>query len=197
MLSRTVMFISCLLASAIGWTCDTAPSPDCPTAAPKSAQLLLDNHLRPTFLRQRVIWEWAGFPAETADLGSPDTTTSLELCIFDYAGGTPILKFALAIPAGGQCGSAACWTATPTGWAYRSTTGDPDGINIVQFVGNDALAGSIVIRGSGPQLPPWGLALAQDPEVVAQLNTSDDRCWTSNFHGAKRNNRGQFWALSD
>jgi hypothetical protein len=195
MLSRYVL-VGWLVAGTTGWACDTEPAPGCSTAALNSAQLFLDNHLKPRFLRSRIIWQWEGFPARTADLGSPNTTTDLELCIYDYEAGTPIPTFALSIPAGGQCGNSACWRATSTGWAYRSATGDPDGIDVVQFEGSDVQDGSIVIRGSGPQLPPWGLTLEQDPEVVAQLNTSDGRCWASHFHDAERNNKGQFWAKS-
>ena len=184
------------VSSGISRACDIAPALDCPTAPRRRAQLFLDNHLKPVFVDSRVIWLWAGFPAPTAGFGSPDTTTSFELCVYDYQGGLPSLRYRFSIPGGGQCGRSPCWKRTPRGWKYRNSAGYPDGIVVVQFDGNDSGRGDIVVRGNGPQLPPFGLPLAKDPEVVAQLNTSDGLCWTTHFRRAARNYRGQFMAKS-
>ena len=185
-----------LLAAASSWACDAVPVDGCPTAPFRSAELFLDNHLKPVFIDSRLIWHWRQFPATIADFGSPDTTSNFELCIYDYAGGVPSLRFAFSIPAGGQCGKSRCWKRTPTGWSYRNLDGDPDGIVLMTFQSNESGGGDIVIKGGGPLLPPFGLPLVQDPEVAAQLNSSDGLCWTTRFHDARRNYRGQFTARS-
>jgi len=189
--------LACLLGRASGWACDTAPDPACPAAAVHDAQLLLDNHLKPAPIDSRVIWHWKPFPALIADLGGPDGATSFELCIYDHQAGVPHLRFAFSIPAGGRCGDRPCWRRTPTGFAYRNRTGDPDGITVVQLQGNDGGRGEALIKGNGPQLPPFRLPLVQGPEVVAELRSSDGRCWTTHFHDASRNYRGQFMAKSE
>jgi hypothetical protein len=191
------LLVTAAVSSSTSSACDVAPAADCPTAPHRKAQLFLDNHLKPVFLDSRVIWRWARFPALTADFGSPDTTTSFELCIYDSQDGVPGLRYRFAVPPGGQCGKQPCWKRTPTGWKYRNSTGAPDGIVVVQFDGNDAGHGELAIRGSGQHLVPFGLPLAKGPEVVAQLNTSDGRCWSTHFARALRNNRGQFMAKSD
>src|SRR6478736_2478955 len=85
---RAILF-GCLVVNASGWACAMAPAVDCPSAPRRMAQLFLDS---------RVIWQWKGVPALTADLGSPETTTSFELCIYDYQAGVPSLRFHFAIP---------------------------------------------------------------------------------------------------
>src|SRR5262245_13257335 len=191
------LVLGSLLAAAPGRACDVAPAVTCPTAPFHSADLVLDNHLKPFFIDSRLIWDWGGFPATLADFGSPDATTNFELCIYDYVGGTPSVRYAFSIPADGRCGDRPCWKRTTTGWSYRNPAGAPEcGVNLT-FQATDFGVGDVVIKGSGPSLAPFGLPLAQDPEVIAQLNSSDGLCWTTYFHDATRNYGGQFMARSE
>lgn len=47
-----------LLAAASSWACDAVPADGCPTAPFRSAELFLDNHLKPVFIDSRLIWHW-------------------------------------------------------------------------------------------------------------------------------------------
>jgi hypothetical protein len=191
------VLLGCLLLPTTTGACQHAPSAACRTASSHAAQLFLDNHLKPVFLRSRLLWLWEGFPALKAEFGAPDRTTAFELCVYDFRRRTPVLRYDLVIPADRTCRGTPCWVSTPMGWAYHDPDGQPSGIVHVFFEGNEFGLGQMAVIGASPNLPPFGLPLAKDPEVVVQLNSSNGLCWSTHFLKAARNNRGQFMARSE
>jgi hypothetical protein len=144
-------------------------------------------------------WRWAkGAVTTIGELGDPMTATAYALCVWDETAGVPSLAFGTQVPAGGTCGTRACWTRTPTGVKYANRDGTPDGVTNLT-VGADLVAGKpkVKLKAKGAHVPSLGLPLAQDPRVIAQLVNGIGTCWEARYSTAITTGPAAFKAKSD
>lgn len=149
--------------------------------------------------RDLVTWKWTkGEATLKADFGDPLATTTYALCVYDETAGTPTLKLAADIPAGGTCAGKPCWTATAHGFKYADKDAIPDGV--VSLVLKEGLEGfaKITLKGQGANLQMPILPLDQDPAVIVQLVNDQGVCWDANYTApAIANEQVQFRDKSD
>lgn len=128
-----------------------------------------------------------------SDFGSPTTTTSYELCVYDQSGGTPALVMRVRAFAGGVCAGVDCWRETNSGFLFKDLNMDPDGAFKLKLKASGNGKGKIQVRGKGPFLSIPPLPLSQDPSVLVQILNSDGNCWEANFNApAKQNTADRF-----
>jgi hypothetical protein len=102
--------------------------------------------------RQKLAWSLKHAAAvPLSDLGLPTVSDEVRLCIYDFGLGPKLVLDAVA-PAGGTCRDRPCWTATPTGFAYRNLDGAPDGLERVVLVAGAAGVGNVRVGGKGEHL---------------------------------------------
>ena len=170
-------------------TCDAAPIAGCRTPAVGQKALLLIKDKTPDD-KDVVIWKWIkGAVTAKADFGSPTTTTSYQLCIYD---GAPSLILGAAIPAGGLCNAAspkACWQDKPTGFSYNDKDLTPDGIQkLILKEGLVAGKAKIILKGKGALLDDPTLPITASPVTVQLLNAST--CWQATYSSPFTKNVG-------
>jgi hypothetical protein len=128
-------------------------------------------------LRDRITWAWKGSGVALADFGDPTVAGSYRWCVYDAAAGVSTAVATTSAAAGGICGARACWTAkADKGFQYKSRDGSADGLTKLKLTTNGSEA-SIKLSARGAGLSQPVLPLAQSPDVVAQLVTSDGSCW--------------------
>jgi cysteine-rich repeat protein len=161
-----------------------------PAASDKSTIVLKDSVSSRT---DRVLWKWKSRGQFTkAEVGAPNTSTSLTLCVFDRNG----LKVSATAPAGGTCSGRQCWREVPLGYRYADADGTPDGLSKIQAKAGSSGQGRLVVRGRGPLLdmPPLGLT----PPVTVRLRRGDDAgCWESTYSVPTVSDMLQFKARGD
>ncbi len=179
-------------------TCDSTPASGCvgTTLPGKSSITLRHNATNPA--RDSLAWRWtSGAVSGTSVYGNPSASTAYTLCVYDEAGGTPVLAAAERVRAAGTCATRACWTARSTGWTYRSRDGAPDGVVSLSLAANTT-SGRIALRGKGTALGLPATQLVQSPAVRVQLRSSDGVCFEATYGApASRRAPGIFSDKSD
>jgi hypothetical protein len=128
--------------------------------------------------KDQLQWKWSkGAVTMKADFGTPLTTTSYQLCIYD---GTPTLIFDATIPAGGMCNIAKpkpCWKDKTKGFDYKDKDLTPDGVSQMKLQ-EGLLAGKaqIQVKGKGAPLDDPTLPFTQ-PMIVQLHNIESGLCW--------------------
>jgi len=168
----------------------------CSPALATKASLALKKD--PAEAKNALKWKWTGVDAfNVAELGAPDVTTPLSLCVYDHDG--PVLS-ALA-PAGGTCAGTPCWQVDVGKGKVKYTDKDltPDGLSKIQGKSGLAGKGKLAVQGKGANLSMSALSLTLP--VRARLIRSDTpACWEATFSlpgNVKKNDAAQFKAKSD
>jgi hypothetical protein len=159
-------------ACVSGSGCTAAPRTLCrrPTASLKATLTLSD---RTPNAGDALAWKWtSGDATSKAELGSPSTTTSYDVCVFEGSA----LRLGARAPAGGTCGSAPCWRETSTGFVYRDPGLDPDGLKGLKLKSGLAGTVSMSAKGAGPNLGMPALPFAS-PATVQLVNVETGLCW--------------------
>jgi len=146
----------------------------------------------------RFTWKWSAGAATTkADFGTPLTTTTYQLCVYDAAGDTIARASA---PPGGTCNGRPCWRETTSQFAYKSRDRQPNGrprssVKLKLRPGPSGKA-KIQLQGRGVALDLASLPASQP--VTVQLKNSAGTCWEAVFGApAQRNDSGQLRDRSD
>ncbi|MDX2168779.1 MAG: hypothetical protein SF182_17030 [Deltaproteobacteria bacterium] len=164
--------------------CGATPRSDC--GLPASTRALFQVRNVANDASDKLLWRWSKGDALRSQLGTPDSSTTYALCVYDDVAGTPALRRALIVPPGGQCAGVPCWTAQAHGYRYKSRGTNPDGVDgLLLKEGIDGKA-KFLLKGRGA-----GLALpapisgedyfAQDPAVTVQLTNTAGACWSATF----------------
>jgi hypothetical protein len=150
--------------------------------------------------RDQIKWKWSKGPAVTqADLGSPDSSTTYTMCIYDNDGVQPSIAARVVIA------PSTLWLAKdPKGWFYKDNAGTSDGVQRVQVKAGSAGKSAVKFTAKGLAIPMPSPAspaaiFAQDPSVTVQLvNDTTPICWESVFGSGqtKKNTTAQFKAKS-
>jgi cysteine-rich repeat protein len=129
-------------------------------------------------------WKWLrGARTTLAEYGTPTTTTNYRLCLYDMSG----LRLEVAVPAGGTCGTKACWRQNGLkGFKYKDPELTPDGAQ--QLALKEGTSGKAQIqlagRGASLQLPPDLTQLVQP--ITVQIQQSDGTCWGAVYSAPAR-----------
>jgi hypothetical protein len=168
-------------------TAPPAPIASCqqPLAPGKASLVLRDS------THDQISWKWsAGSAITPADVGSPTTSSTYELCIFDQIAGTNHLVYDARIPPGPS------WSPYSQGYRYRDKLGTSGGLSSIVLKEGDAGRASITLKGKGTDLPIPPLPLSQDPTVRVQL-LNENACWEARYGTSQTNQTGLFRARSD
>jgi len=154
-----------------------APSMTCRQAGASS--LRIKNSLDDT--RDALQWKWSkGATTSHADFLDPDQDTDYSLCIYDE---NQQLILQADAPAGGTCGSRACWKESPDrGFKYSDRSGAANGT--VNLTLKPGVAGSskISLKGKGVDLSLLPMPLAPTSSLLVQLrNEENSTCYESSF----------------
>ena len=135
--------------------------------------------------RNQIRWKWLRGKAELEGLGTPLTTTSYDLCLYDAGS----LRMTVTVPPGGTCPSGkACWRSISTGYAYRDSSGTHQGVEALQLrSGNGRASAKLNGRGAGMPLP----ALPLFVPVTVQLVSSEGGCWSAQYTQLSGDNLGR------
>ena len=129
-----------------------------------------------------------------ADFGDPLATTAYSVCIFDQGGNRLVLRS--DVPAGGVCGTRACWRSLgPKGFKYKDSERTPDGIDSLRLSPGAAGKAKIKLKGRGSNLTLPALGLTTPARV--QLQAGNGQCWEASYSSAIKNTTSQFKAKSD
>jgi hypothetical protein len=144
-------------------------------------------------LHERATWTWKGSGVALPDFGDPTSVSSYRLCIYDADAGDYGVAVTTSAPPGGTCGTRPCWKAkTGRGFLYSNRNSSAEGLTKLKLSTNGT-TGSIKVTARGAGLPTPSLPLDQDPDVVAQLVSSDAGCWQTTLSSpARTNDAGRF-----
>ncbi len=169
------------------------PNPACREAG--LAQLVIRNR-DDIPGKDKLKWKWSRSLQTTdqAAFGTPDTTTTYDLCIYDTSTDlsdvvTGRLVARLSIP------PSPSWDERGSNkWLYKNLSGPPDGITLAKL--RSGGAGAIGLKAAPNNLNLTALGpdvfFAQDPTVAVQLSNSEGQCWFAEFDTAKKNTVNKF-----
>ena len=146
--------------------------------APKKGQLKIKSPSDPG--KKQMQWKWgAGAATTVADFGTPTSSTSYALCLYD---GTTLVSSSV-IPAGGTCASnKPCWKGNATSFQFKSKTGQPDGVLQLKLKAGIAGKAQIQLKAKGNLLEVPTLGSPTMGVVTAQLSRSGSSiCWGAVF----------------
>jgi hypothetical protein len=145
--------------------------------------------------KDRLIWSWKqGAMTTQEDFGSPDTTTSYRLCVYDRTDGVSSVATWLQLAPNG-----AWMSEAPNGWVYKDPELLDDGVQMLKLRAGAADGKSSALfkaRGANIPMPtPAGTTFfVQQPSVSVQLHNSEGMCWTSTFASSATNTPQQYKA---
>lgn len=131
----------------------------------------------------KLKWNWGrgddGF--DMLDLGTPESTTSYALCIYDTTGSVSNAAARLRVDP-----SPSWQNKNPKGYRYKDSGAAEDGVRTAKLKTGSASKAKVSISAKGASIPmPTPInenaLFSQDPSVVAQLVNDQGTCWTSEF----------------
>jgi hypothetical protein len=145
----------------------------------------------------RIRWSWrSATVVGDGAFGDPAVDTRLDLCVFAANPNDPTLKLSAALPAGGVCGSRACWSTAPGGFRYLDNTRAADGVQCLLLRPSASSGSRIILRGRGLNLRMPSLGVG-DPLVVRLQRRDGGGCWEARFSAPLRNDAFRFAGRSD
>jgi hypothetical protein len=128
-------------------------------------------------------WKWkAGDGVAPLALGTPQTTTRYELCLYDRTGGVAELVTSYEV-----LPTPIEWSVKPGQVKYSDTTGSQNGVTQIKGKANAApgkSSMSMKLKGANFDVPDVANVnefFDVDPSMTVQLVTSDGSCWTTDF----------------
>lgn len=152
----------------------------------------LDLKDNATDKRDGLKWRFDGPMSSMAfeGLENPVAATDYTLCVFDGSA----LKLHASVTHGGTCGSKPCWKTTKTGFGYRNSATNADGLKVAKLKrgADDFLAeGTILLKGKGANLPLPGPASATTyftgPVRAVLVKKAGDECWQTELGAPTKN----------
>jgi len=192
-----------------GMLCGATPRMGCRISIePAKAELLVKDGTSDR--GDGLVWKWIkGERTEPADFGSPTTTDSLGLCMYEQSGEGPVLVFRAITAPGSECsvGSTrrSCWLGlgkqVGSGgygqYTYRNKEQTPDGIDQMVLKPGDEGKVKVLVKAKGGNLSLPELPLGLPLQV--QLHAQSGECWEATYSemGVKDNNPRQFKGTAD
>ncbi len=183
---------TCLVEPGLG--CTVGPLSGCrPPWIPRKGSIQLSN--KSVDGKDAIKWKWSkGARTTLAEFGSPTTSTSYQVCIYDRTG----LRFEITHPAGGTCAGKPCWKANGTnGFSYKDKELTPDGGLSLKLKQGAIGKAQIQFQGRGGALAMPSLTTIVQPLIV-QIQNSDGLCWEATYSGpATKQTAEQFKDVAD
>ena len=127
-----------------------------------------------------------------SDFGSPSTTSSYTMCLYDQSA----LKMTATAAAGGTCGTKPCWKSSGDGFKYADKNGAGEGLTKIALKPGAAGKAKISVAGKGANLHLPTLPLSTP--VTIQVKRSDgSACWRGVFSMPSTSSSSAFSARSD
>lgn len=165
-----------------GGPCAPTPLAGCRSAGKSVLQLSRDGM---TGVKDKLLWKWVkGAATSLGDLGSPTTSTTYTVCLYDGSGGAEVVS----IPAG------SAWSGGATGFKLSDSSGSPDGVQKVLLKSGAAGKSKILIKGRGANLPDALTPTLALPVTAQLVNDGNSVCYESVFAVAVVNDSGRFKA---
>jgi hypothetical protein len=153
--------------------CGEFPLADC-RQAPKSSLVVQQKGGD----KDKVVWKWIkGAATSTADLGTPDSTTDYEFCLYSSSHSSLVAE--IVVPADG-----AKWSANAKGYKYKDAAGSAAGLQKATLVAGDGGAAKILVKGKGVNLPDPTLP-ADLPLRAQWVNAENGTCWEDTYGGSQ------------
>lgn len=182
----SLAFTTCSCLSSAG-ICPGAPNAECSQPVkPGKAKLLIQNRDGES---RKFKLSLKSLPAiGLADLGQPTSSTDYSVCVYDDAGGDPLLVQEISLPAGND------WREKGKGFKYKTSTGQVK----AKLKSGDEGKAKMKVSGKGSFLGNPELPLSESPGVAAQVINTDRACWGTEFSApAKRNDEDQYKAKGE
>ncbi len=178
--------------------CNATPRTDCrkPTTPNAASALIKNKTAKDKTVKSQLTWKWQGAATAKADFGDPLTITDYQLCVYDRSAGTLIPALGASAPAGGTCGTAACWKDQTKGFKYKDKDTTPDGLFQLDLKEGTTGKAKITVKAKEPRLHAL-VPMQKDPSVTVQLVNSAGTCWDADFSTFLKNDSKQFKAKSD
>jgi uncharacterized delta-60 repeat protein len=169
-----------------------APDPGCsvPLASGAASLRLKEKPGKSAANALAFVWGKGTVTAKT-DFGDPTGATQYALCL--YANGTD-----LVLDANPRTGAGSPWKATKPGFKYRTKQPVPDGVTAVLLKSSTKPGKArvtVAAKGSSLALPT--LPIATTSGLVAQVRSSDGKCWGATFSHPSKSDNKKFVAKSD
>jgi hypothetical protein len=159
-------------------SCSAAPRPSCrlPIEAEASHLLLKDDSADE---RDGLVWAFRkGELTDKTDYGSPVTTDSYALCLYE----DDALVQGFEIPAAQLCNGKPCWRELARGFVYRDRDLTPDGIGSVRMTQGLADGKTAIrLRGKGQRLGLPDLTQLGGVLEVQLQRIGDSACWAATY----------------
>ncbi len=167
-----------------GCSHDVAPRNNCAMAAKEMLQV----SDKAGGAKDKLKWKWQKGPRVVfAELGRPDVSTAMALCMYDDAEGEAGLAARIDIPTGSG------WRAVGAkGFKFKDRGAGGDGVYKVMIKTGPSGKTKAMLAAKGENLPLPGPVSAtryfeMDPKVRAQLINDNGMCWSVELGSARRN----------
>jgi len=162
---------------------------------PEKSTILLKNRIPDT--SDKLVWKWArGEETAPLDFGTPNLDDGYALCLYDESTFSPVLAAVLEAPAGGTCGTNACWRPASGGYKYVDPLLTPDGTQRLILKAGPSGKAAMTFKAKGANIPMPALPLGS--VLRLQLRGNGD-CWEATFSasGITQNDAAGLKARSD
>ena len=133
--------------------------------------------------KDQLQWKWLlGAATTLGDFGTPDTTDSYYLCLYDT--GVPTsqqLVSTTTIEAGGTCAGKPCWKAASSGFSFKDKELTPDGAAQLKLKAGMNGKAAIQFKGKGTNLQLPALGSVAGPIVVQLVRQNSGVCWEATY----------------
>jgi hypothetical protein len=185
-------------ATATPFGCAPMPESGCrrPTVAGKSEILFVNA---PRAAHDLLHWVWRkGAATSKTDFGSPATTTSYVICVYQRVNAAASLISSTIVPPAGSCGGHPCWKSTRHGFTFASRNRFPGGKLAVALHEGGNGAATITFHAQGSTVAMPALPMPSDAAVVVQITNGLGVCWESDHAApALKNDEKRFHDRSD
>ena len=175
--------------------CAATPLAGCRQASAGAASVIItDNTVDDT--RDTLKWSWKrGDATQKTDFGNPVTGgVRYATCVYDASAARQPL-FEAQVPAGGTCGTRACWSESPISFKYSNRAASAHGILKMTLQSGAAGAAQVLVRAKGVNLGPPNppLVLPVTVQLVADTGSST-ACWQTRYTTSSTNDDVHFKA---
>ncbi|MBI3249188.1 MAG: DUF4215 domain-containing protein [Deltaproteobacteria bacterium] len=174
--------VKVLTSTGSAWTfglelCQPAPRSGCFQSTVPGKSVLKIVNLGSQHPENKLDWTWSyGEAVAPGSLGDPTVREGYAVCSYNAG----VLVSATGAPAGGTCGSKACWKAIRHGYQLTDPNLTRGPVKLLSVLAGKAKTTRVQVNGRGTALKVPSVASLTGP-VVTQLVNASGTCWESRF----------------